>query len=118
MLPTRKLRKPFTTRQIAPNHARSLSNSAESGATVCRRVSEYLMPYCLRLLQADIFPQKLSRRCRIVIFAASSGVACISTGTSSRAGGPGRALRRKLEEDHLVGSFQQLRQRVRKKLGP
>ena len=30
---------------------------------MCSVVSEYGMPYCLRLLHADIFPQKLSRRC-------------------------------------------------------
>ena len=37
------------------------------------------MPYCFRLLQADIFPQKLSRRCVMVISDAASGVACTST---------------------------------------
>jgi len=31
------------------------------------------------------FPQKLSRRCAMVIFAGASGVACTSTGTFSRA---------------------------------
>jgi len=45
---------------------------SESQAHVCSLVSEYGIPYCRRLLQADIFPQKLSRRCRIVIFDASS----------------------------------------------
>ena len=39
------------------------------------------MPYCRRLLQADILPQKLSRRKAMVIFLGSSGVAWISTGT-------------------------------------
>ena len=39
------------------------------------------MPYWRRLLQADIFPQKLSRRNAIVIFFGSSGVAWMSTGT-------------------------------------
>src|SRR5271169_1040026 len=43
------------------------------------------MPYCLRLLHADIFPQKLSRRWRMVILDASSGVACTRTGMSRRA---------------------------------
>ena len=44
-------------------------------------VSEYGMPYWLRLLQADILPQKLSRRSRMDIFEAVSGVAWMSTGT-------------------------------------
>ena len=35
------------------------------------------------LLQADILPQKLSRRWEIFISAARSGVACTSTGTFS-----------------------------------
>src|SRR5665213_2465342 len=39
------------------------------------------MPYWVRLLQADILPQKLSRRSRIDIFEGVSGVACTSTGT-------------------------------------
>ena len=39
------------------------------------------MPYCLRLLQADILPQKLSRRSAMVILPGVSGVAWISTGT-------------------------------------
>ena len=39
------------------------------------------MPYCIRLLHADIFPQKLSRRSRMVILPGVSGVACTSTGT-------------------------------------
>ena len=43
--------------------------------SVCSVVIEYGMPYCLRLLQADIFPQKLSRRNAMVIFLGSSGVA-------------------------------------------
>ena len=39
------------------------------------------MPYCLRLLQALILPQKLSRRSVINIVPAVSGVAWIRTGT-------------------------------------
>ena len=34
---------------------------------MCSVVSEYGMPYCRRLLQADILPQKLSRRNAMVI---------------------------------------------------
>ena len=49
---------------------------------MCDFVSEYEIPYCRRLLHADIFPQQLSRRCAIVIFSGVSGVACTSTGTS------------------------------------
>ena len=41
------------------------------------------MSYCRRLLQADILPQKLSRRSWIDIFFGSSGNACINTGTFS-----------------------------------
>src|SRR5437867_440521 len=43
------------------------------------------MRYCRRLLQTDIFPQKLSRRSRMVILAPSSLKAWMSTGTSSLA---------------------------------
>lgn len=43
------------------------------------------MPYCFRLLQVDILPQKLSRRSRMVMLPAVSGVAWTSTGTSSAA---------------------------------
>ena len=39
------------------------------------------MPYWGRLLQADIFPQKLSRRSAMAILEAVSGVACTNTGT-------------------------------------
>ena len=39
------------------------------------------MPYCFRLLQIDILPQKLSRRKAMDILPAWSGVAWISTGT-------------------------------------
>ena len=39
------------------------------------------MPYCRRLLQADILPQNESRRSAIVIFPALSGKAWTSTGT-------------------------------------
>ena len=45
-----------------------LAERSESGASVCRVVSEYGMPYCVRLLQADILPQKLSRRYSMDIF--------------------------------------------------
>ena len=48
---------------------------------MCSAVSEKGMPYCFRLLQTDILPQKLSRRKAMVILPASSGVAWISTGT-------------------------------------
>ena len=73
--PMRKLRSPFTTRQTPANHSRSALNSAEPGATVCSFVSEYGIPYCFRLLQADIFPQNESRRCAIVMCDGASGVA-------------------------------------------
>src|SRR5882672_2583252 len=43
------------------------------------------MPYCCKLLQADILPQKLSRRWVMVIFDGVSGVACTRTGTPRRA---------------------------------
>ena len=39
------------------------------------------MPYCLRLLQMDILPQKLSRRKAICILSVLSGVAWMRTGT-------------------------------------
>ena len=39
------------------------------------------MRYWLRLLQADILPQKLSRRSAMVMLPGVSGVACTSTGT-------------------------------------
>ena len=81
MAPTRRLRNPFTTRQTPANHCKSLANSGESGLSVCSVVIEYAIPYCRRLLHADIFPQKLSRREAMVIFLGSSGVAWISTGT-------------------------------------
>ena len=41
------------------------------------------MPYCIRLLQALILPQKLSRRVAMVMASERSGVACTSTGTLS-----------------------------------
>src|ERR1039458_9373074 len=41
------------------------------------------MPYCIRLLQALILPQKLSRRVAMVMASERSGVAWISTGTLS-----------------------------------
>ena len=82
MAPMRSLRRPFTTRQTAANQSRSLRNSSEPGASVCSVVSEYGMPYCFRLLHADILPQKLSRRSAMVIRPGVSGVAWISTGTS------------------------------------
>ena len=40
MAPTRRLWNPFTTRQTAANQSRSLANSGESGASVCRDVME------------------------------------------------------------------------------
>ena len=49
---------------------------------MCCLVNEYLIPYCQRLLQAEILPQKLSRRAPISIFEGSSGKACKRTGTS------------------------------------
>ena len=58
------------------------ANTADAGVSVCREVSEYGMPYCFRLLQADILPQKLSRRSCDRHRPGSSGVACTSTGTS------------------------------------
>src|ERR1700761_2909326 len=83
MEPIRRLRKPRTMRQTAENHARSLAKLSELGADVCSEVMEYGMPYCFRLLQADILPQKLSRRSEIFISSVRSGVACTSTGTCS-----------------------------------
>ena len=77
----RKLRSPFTTRHTPANHSRSFLNSGESGVMVCKVVNEYGIPNWRRLLQADIFPQKLSRRCVIAILPGVSGVACTSTGT-------------------------------------
>ena len=74
---------PFVTRHTFVNQSRSLPNSAELGDTVCFAVIEYLIPYCIRLLQADILPQKLSRRSLIFMSSRRSGVACTSTGTSS-----------------------------------
>ena len=44
------------------------------------------MLYCRRLLQADILPQKLSRRKAMVIFFGSSGVAWTSTDGTTHAG--------------------------------
>ena len=66
--------RPRRTNQVLPEFVRIRRS-------VCSVVSEYGMPYCVRLLQADILPQKLSRRSRMVIFAGVSGVACTSTGT-------------------------------------
>jgi hypothetical protein len=80
--PIRSRRSPFTTRHTRANHSRSLAKAGEDGASVCCVVSEYLIPYWRRLLQADIFPQKLSRRSRIDMDPAVSGVAWINTGTS------------------------------------
>jgi len=60
---------------------RSAANSAPVGSTVWLRVSENGMPYCFRLLQADILPQNESRRSAIVILPALSGNAWTSTGT-------------------------------------
>ena len=83
MEPMRRLRKPRTMRHTAENHARSLAKLSELGAEVWSDVMEYGMPYCIRLLQADIFPQKLSRRSEIFMSSVRSGVACTSTGTCS-----------------------------------
>src|SRR5947207_15611933 len=77
----RKLRSPFTTRHTPANHSRSFLNSRESGVMVCKVVNEYGIPNWRRLLQADIFPQKLLRRCVIAILPGVSGVDCINTGT-------------------------------------
>ncbi len=41
---------PFATRQTAANHARSRVNSGESGVSVCNVVSEYLIPYWLKVI--------------------------------------------------------------------
>ena len=72
-------------RQTAAKRSRSSRKQAESGASVCRVVSEYGMPYCFRLLQHDILPQKLSRRSAMVMRPGVSGVAWTSTGTLSPA---------------------------------
>ena len=79
--PKRALRRPATTRHVAMKSCRSSANSAPVGSTVWLRVSVNGMPYCLRLLQADIFPQNESRRSAMVIFPALSGNAWTSTGT-------------------------------------
>ncbi len=79
--PNRALRRPATTRHVAMKSFRSSANSALVGSTVWLRVSVNGMPYCLRLLQADIFPQNESRRSAMVIFPALSGKAWTSTGT-------------------------------------
>ena len=81
MAPIRNFLRPFTTRQTARNQSRSVRKSSESGASVCSVVSENGIPYCARLLQADIFPQKLSRRSRMDMCEGVSGVACIRMGT-------------------------------------
>ena len=81
MEPTRRFLSPRTTWHTLMNHARSFANSPDFGASVCSVVSEYGMPYCRRLLQADILPQKLSRRSRIDMREGVSGVAWTSTGT-------------------------------------
>ena len=57
------------------------SSDSSSGLTVCRVVSEYSMPYWRRLLQADILPQKLSRRSSMGIRDGVACVSCMSTGT-------------------------------------
>ncbi len=81
MEPILRFLRPFTMRQTAENHSRSALNSDDCTDSVCRVVSEYLMPYCIMLLQQLILPQKLSRRTAIVMLSERSGVACTSTGT-------------------------------------
>ena len=84
--PTRRPRRPL---HDAADAGEPLAGPArtrrESGASVCSVVSEYGMPYCFRLLQADILPQKLSRRSCDRHRAGVSGVAWIRTGTSRSA---------------------------------
>src|SRR5260370_19197519 len=77
----RNFLRPFTTRQTARNQSRSVRKISESGASVCSVVSEYGIPYCARLLQADIFPQKLSRRSRMDMREGVSGGAFLRMGT-------------------------------------
>ena len=79
--PIRRFLKPFTIRHTPANHSRSFANSAEPGLSVCCVVIEYGIRYCRKLLHADIFPQKLSRRCVMSICPGVSGVAWINTGT-------------------------------------
>ena len=110
--PTRRLRKPLTTRQTPANHCRSLANSGESGLSVCSVVSEYGMPYCLRLLQADILPQKLSRRNAMVILLGSSGVAWISTGTCRSARRKASAMARSSPKFGRVTMMPSMRSRL------
>ena len=80
--PTRASRSPRVTRHVLTNLRRSARKLALFGSTVCRAVSEYLMPYWCRLLQTDILPQNESRRSAGVMWAASSEKAWTSTGTS------------------------------------
>ena len=102
-------------RQTAANHCRSWANSGESGLSVCRVVIEYGMPYCLKLLQADILPQKLSRRKAIVIFLGSSGVAWISTGTRRSASRRVSAIARSSPKLGRVTITPSMRSRLRLK---
>ena len=71
--PTRAFLSPLTIRQVAAKASRSARKESDLGATVCWEVSENLVPYCQRLLHAEIFPQKLSRRPPMSIFPGSSG---------------------------------------------
>src|SRR6266568_2948850 len=71
--PTRAFLSPLTIRQVAAKASRSARKESDFGATVCWEVSENLAPYCQRLLQTEILPQKLSRRPPISIFPGSSG---------------------------------------------
>src|SRR5579883_2307892 len=53
--------RPLTMRHVAANILKSFRNESAFGATVCWLVSVKRMPYCQRLLQTEILPQKLSR---------------------------------------------------------
>src|SRR3981081_3318776 len=73
------------------------------------------IPYCRKLLQADILPQKLSRRKAIVIFPGSSGVAWISTGTRKSASRNASAMARSSPKFGSVTTMPSIRSRFRLK---
>ncbi len=85
MAPIRAFFSPPMTRQMATKRARSARKLSLSGSTVCSSVRVKGMPYCFKLLQADILPQKESRRLAMVMAVGSSGKAWIRTGTFNSA---------------------------------
>jgi hypothetical protein len=73
MTPTRSLRSRLTNRHVAANECSSRLKGSASGCTVCCPVRVKRMPYCQRLLQTEIVPQKLSLQLSISILPGSSG---------------------------------------------